>query len=77
MAYTGDIQLLGVSDTSAPLRASFRGVTLFDLCPGTVGDANTQVAGVLGGDILHNFSLAFVLPRDPRPEPSCHHDHLQ
>jgi hypothetical protein len=63
--YTGDIQLLGVSETSAPLRASFRGVTLFDLCPGSVGDVDTQAAGVLGGDILRNFSLAFVLPRAP------------
>jgi hypothetical protein len=64
-AYTGDIQLLGVSDTSAPLRASFRGVTLFDLCAGAVGDASTQVAAVLGGDILLNFSVAFALPRVP------------
>ena len=62
VAYTGDIQLLGASD-SAPLRARFRGVTLFDLCTGAVGDANTQVAGVLGADILRNFSLAFELPR--------------
>jgi len=30
-----------------------------------VGDANTQVAGILGGDILLNFSVAFALPRDP------------
>ena len=63
VAYTGDIQLVGDSDTSAPLRAWFRGVTLFDLCAGAVGAANTQVAGVLGGDILRNFSLAFKLPR--------------
>jgi hypothetical protein len=63
VAYTGDIQLVGDSDTSAPLRAWFRGVTLFDLCPSAVGDANTQVAGVLGADILRNFSLAFELPR--------------
>jgi hypothetical protein len=64
-AYTGDIQLLAASDSGAPLRASFRGVTLFDLCAGAVGDAGTQVAGVLGGDILHNFSVAFALPRVP------------
>jgi hypothetical protein len=62
--YTGNIELLAASNGRAPLRASFRGVTLFDLCPGAVGDANTQAVGVLGGDILHNFSLAFVLPRD-------------
>jgi hypothetical protein len=64
-AYSGDIQLLAASDSGAPLRASFRGVTLFDLCAGAVGDANTQVAGILGGDILLNFSVAFALPRDP------------
>jgi hypothetical protein len=61
----GDIQLLAASNTGAPLRAGFRGVTLFDLCAGAVGDANTQVAGVLGGDILRNFSVAFALPRVP------------
>ncbi|HJX51175.1 MAG TPA: hypothetical protein VJ801_00280 [Polyangia bacterium] len=60
--YQGNIQLLSGWDTRAPLRASFLGVTLFDLCAGAVGDAATQVAGVLGGDILHNFSLAFALP---------------
>ena len=64
-SYEGDIQLLGAGDTSTPVRAWFRGVTLFDLCAGAVGDADTQVAGVLGGDILHNFSLSFTLPRDP------------
>ncbi|HJX63126.1 MAG TPA: hypothetical protein VJ860_04150 [Polyangia bacterium] len=64
--YTGDIQLLAASDTGAPLRASFRGVTLFDLCPGAVGDANTQAAGVVGGDILRNFSVALSLARIPR-----------
>jgi len=40
-------------------------VTLFDLCAGAVGDASTQVAAVLGGDILLNFSVAFALPRVP------------
>src|ERR1700690_3998813 len=65
VAYEGDIQLLGAGAGPAPLRASFRDVTLFDLCAGAVGDVNTQVAGVLGGDILHNFSLAFALPRAP------------
>jgi hypothetical protein len=64
--YSGDIQLLAASDTGAPLRASFRRVTLFDLCPGAVGDANTQAAGVVGGDILRNFSVAFSLARIPR-----------
>jgi len=63
VAYQGDIQLLGAGAAPAPLRASFRGVSLFDLCPGAVGDADTQPLGVLGGDILRNFSLAFALPR--------------
>jgi len=65
VAYQGDIELLGAWGSQVPLRASFRGVTLFDLCAGAVGDADTQAAGVLGGDILRNFSLAFALPRDP------------
>jgi hypothetical protein len=60
--YTGDIELLAAGDPRAPLRASFRGVTLFDMCPGAVGDANTQAVGVLGGDILRHFSLAFTQP---------------
>ena len=63
-AYDGDIQLLSAWDTRAPLRARFRGVTLFDLCAGAVGDAATQVAGVVGADILRGFSLAFAFPRD-------------
>jgi len=67
VVYTGDMQVLGASDNSWPLRASFRDVTLFDLCAGAVGDANTRVAGILGGDILHNLSLAFSLPRDATP----------
>jgi hypothetical protein len=49
---------------SAPLRAAFRGVGLFELCPGPVGDPGTRVGGVLGGDLLSHYSVALALPRD-------------
>ena len=65
VVYTGDIQLLAAQNTGAPVRASFRGITLFDLCAGAVGDADTHVAGVLGADVLRSFSLAFAFPRIP------------
>jgi hypothetical protein len=60
--YTGDIDLL---DTSGVLRASFDDVGLFDICPGQVGDASVQPAGVMGGSLLANFSVGLTLPREP------------
>jgi hypothetical protein len=50
-------------NSAAPLRASFRNVDLFDICPGTTGDAATQPAGVMGGPLLANFSVGLVFPR--------------
>jgi hypothetical protein len=61
--YRGDIDLVGVVDQGNPVRARFHGITLFDICPGAVGDAATQPVGVLGGDVLSHFSMAFSLPR--------------
>jgi hypothetical protein len=62
-SYRGDIELLGEGKQGNSVRARFRGVTLFDLCPGAVGDGNEHPVGVLGGDLLSNFSMAFSLPR--------------
>jgi hypothetical protein len=62
--YTGDMNLRDGVDPAAPLRASFRSVGLFDLCPGAAGDAATQPAGVMGGPLLANFSVGLILPRD-------------
>jgi hypothetical protein len=59
--YDGDIDLVGEVSQGDPVRARFHNVTLFDLCPGAVGDENP--VGVLGGDLLSNFSVAFSLPR--------------
>jgi hypothetical protein len=61
--YTGDIDLLDGS--SGVLRASFDDVGLFDICPGPVGDASVQPAGVVGGSLLASFSVGLTLPRDP------------
>jgi hypothetical protein len=61
--YRGDIDLVSVVDQGNPVRARFHGITLFDICPGAVGDVDTQPGGVLGGDVLSNFSMAFSLPR--------------
>jgi hypothetical protein len=40
-----------------PVRARFRGLELFTLPLGPVGDAATAPGGVLGGDLLHAFSV--------------------
>ncbi len=61
--YRGTIDLVGVAEQAEPVRARFRGITLFDICPGAVGGAETQPLGVLGGDVLSHFSMAFSLPR--------------
>lgn len=61
--FRGDIDLVGAADQGNPVRARFHGITLFDICPGAVGDTATQPVGVLGGDVLSNFSVAFSLPR--------------
>lgn len=61
--YTGDMELRDGWNSAAPLRASFRNVGLFDQCPGTIGDAATQPAGVMGGPLLANFSVGLVFPR--------------
>ncbi len=61
--YTGNIDLL--NGASGVLRASFGNVGLFDICPGPVGDASVQPAGVVGGSLLANFSVGLTLPSDP------------
>ena len=60
--YTGDVDLRAWS-TAAPVRAFFHNVGLFDICPGTTGDAATQPAGVMGGPLLANFAVGLVFPR--------------
>ena len=62
--YTGKLELRDGSVT-APVRAAFDHVGLFDLCPGSTGDASPQAAGVMGGPLLANFSVGLVLPRSP------------
>jgi len=62
--YTGKMELRDGSAT-APVRASFDHVGLFDLCPGSTGDATPKAAGVMGGPLLTNFSVGLVLPRSP------------
>jgi hypothetical protein len=62
--YTGDVDVRDGSSL-AVVRARFRSVELFDICPGPVGDPSVQPAGLLGGPLLSNFSLGLTLPRTP------------
>jgi len=64
--YTGDMNLRDGGDAKV-VRASFRSISLFDLCPGPTGDATTQPVGVLGGPLLANFSVGLTLPREAAP----------
>jgi len=64
--YTGRMDVYDGSnqtDPTAPLRADFNNVGLFDICPGLAGDAATQPYGVLGGPLLSNFAVDFKFPR--------------
>jgi len=45
------------SPPAVPVRARFRGLELFTLPLGPVGDPATMPGGVLGGDLLHAFSV--------------------
>ena len=45
--YTGDVELRA-GNAAAPVRAWFRHVGLFDICPGSTGDAASQAVGVIG-----------------------------
>jgi hypothetical protein len=62
--YTGQMDVRDGVTATAPLRASFANVGLFDICPGAVGDPSVQPAGVMGGPLLTNFSVGFDLPLD-------------
>jgi hypothetical protein len=59
--YAGTVELRDGS-TAGPVRAVFKNVGLFDVCPGPTGDAATQPAGVMGGSLLANFAVGFSLP---------------
>ena len=57
---TGGFDLLDGSDPSAVppiVRARFRNLGTFSLPLGPVGDATTPAGGVLGGDLMHAFSM--------------------
>jgi len=60
--YTGQLDLRDGWTGTAPLRASFSNVGLFDICPGAVGDPSVQPAGVVGGPLLSNLSVGFDFP---------------
>jgi len=68
--YTGTMELRDPLDARSPLRASFRSIGLFDICPGPTGDATIRPAGVMGGPLLANFVVGLVLPRDPETNAS-------
>jgi hypothetical protein len=54
-------------DQKHPLRASFRGWDVLPLTLSPIGDGSVLPAGVLGGDLLHNFSVELRLA-GPCPE---------
>jgi hypothetical protein len=62
--YSGQMDVRDGVTASAPLRASFTNVGLFDICPGAVGDPSLQPVGVMGGPLLTNFSVGFEFPTD-------------
>jgi hypothetical protein len=62
--YTGTLDVWDGMVTPAARRASFRNVGLFNLCPGAIGDATIQPSAVLGGSLLHGFSVQLELPRE-------------
>jgi len=60
--YTGTMELHDSVTPTAPLRAAFGNVGLFDICPGASGDPSVQPVGVMGGPLLTNFSVGFAFP---------------
>jgi len=58
---TTDFDLYGSDETPAPLRASFRGWGVLPLPLGPIGDGAIVPGGVLGGDLLHAFSVELRL----------------
>ena len=68
--YSGTLAVFdGVADP-APLRAIFRNVGLFDICPGAVGSGDLVPSGILGGSTLLGFSLALTLPAAASESPT-------
>jgi hypothetical protein len=65
--YQGTLRLGDARATpeGKPLRAIFSDVDMLDLCPGAVGDPQTRPYAVIGGSLLHNFSVEFDLPPPP------------
>lgn len=64
---TVDFDLYG-AQPAAPLRAQFRGWDVLPIPLGPVGDGSLVPGGVLGGDLLHSFSVELRLA-GPCPEP--------
>ena len=62
-AYGGSMDVHDGWNPSAPLRADFTNVGLFDICPGSSGDPAAQPFGVMGGPLLTNLSAEFAFPR--------------
>jgi hypothetical protein len=65
--YAGRMQIHDGYSPSAPLRADFDNIGLFDRCPGPSGDPAIQPVGVLAGPLLANFSTEIVLPAQEGP----------
>jgi hypothetical protein len=59
----GGFDLLDSTVADAHVRAQFRGIGLFELPLGAVGDAATMPGGVVGGDLMHAFSVELRFAR--------------
>ena len=61
--YRSDLAFVDALHPGEPVRAIFRDIDLFDFCIGAVGsDAFPRPSGIIGGTLLGNFSVEFVLP---------------
>lgn len=73
--YQGDLSLLDSVNPAQPVRATFRNIDLFDFCLGPLGNEATRPVGVIGGSLLGNFSVEFVLPREIGEAPTVSFRH--
>jgi hypothetical protein len=73
--YQADLSLVDAVHPLAPVRAIFRNIDLFDFCLGPVGSDQVRPMGIIGGSLLGNFSVEFVLPREGGEAPTVSFRH--
>jgi hypothetical protein len=68
--YQADLSLVDAVNPLEPVRAIFRNIDLFDFCLGPIGTEEQRPIGIIGGSLLGNFSVEFVLPREGGEAPT-------